>query len=73
MTDSPAIVHLARLDADESDVRTLCGIWGHASKRHTQKAKQGPWVSCPLCEAAASFLEESKSAADQNEGAESWT
>lgn len=72
MTDVPTVVHrAAHAAADNTNVRTLCGLLGHVSEKQTRQVKQGPWVSCPLCELAAALADEN--AVDHTEGAESWT
>lgn len=46
------IVHLTYTLTDHSTARTLCGLTVRTDHKATAEAKTGPWLSCPLCEAA---------------------
>ncbi|MBT1169598.1 hypothetical protein [Bifidobacterium sp. SO4] len=52
MTDAPAVVHIARTCHDNTATTTLCGKKVRTNTKAVNRVKQGPWVSCPLCEAA---------------------
>lgn len=50
---NPAIVHLTKALSDHTTAITLCGMKLRTDHRAVREAKtSGPWVSCPLCEAA---------------------
>lgn len=52
MTITP-VVHLTRTLSDHTTAVTLCGMRIRTDHRAVREAKtSGPWVSCPLCEAA---------------------
>lgn len=48
----PAIVHKTKTLADHTTAITLCGKKLRTDHHAVTRAKQGAWVSCPLCEAA---------------------
>lgn len=70
MTDAPIAVHIARTLRDGTDTTTLCGLKVRTNNDLVRQVKQGPWISCPLCEAAAIL---SGNARTRTKGAESWT
>ena len=49
------IVHLTYTRADHRNTTALCGATVHTDHQHTKQVttgNTGPWLSCPLCEAA---------------------
>lgn len=47
-----SIMHLTRTLTDHTVAVTLCGMRILTNHSAAARAKEGTWVSCPLCEAA---------------------
>lgn len=76
---TPALVHKTKTLADHTATITLCGIRLTTDHKATQAAKQGPWLSCPLCETALALANIDLGAPESHhliqvpfEGSESW-
>lgn len=52
-----AIMHYTRQLADHAHGITLCGIRHRTDHAATSKAKQGAWVTCPLCELRKTLID----------------
>lgn len=57
MTDAPTVVHISRTRKDNTDTVTFCGLKVRTDNRTVREVKRGPWVSCPLCEAALALAD----------------
>lgn len=55
---NPAIVHYTKTLSDHTTAITLCGMKLRTDHTAVREAKaSGPWVSCPLCEAALALAD----------------
>lgn len=50
-------LHYTRQLSDHAPAMTFCGIRLTTDHAGTRRAKQGPWVSCPICELARTCME----------------
>lgn len=60
---APRIIHLTRTTTDRTPAVTLCGISVVTDLHGAKQAQSGPWLSCPLCEAALALADGISSAA----------